>query len=96
MLAGAPPGTLPRVRVPGLLPLPLLSATDRFALEADDAVRRNLPGQMFFAYNAIHGEQCSRTVGIAGACVAGADFSIAASVATLGSCRKLAASWLSP
>ncbi len=68
MHAGAPPGTLPRVRVPGLLPLPLLSA----------------PGQMFFAYNAIHGEQCSRTVGIAGARVAGADFRIATSVPVPG------------
>lgn len=81
MHAGAPPGSLPRARVPGLLPLPLLSATDRFALEADDAVRRNLPGQMFFAYNAIHGEQWSRTVGVR---VVGADFSIAASVAVQG------------
>jgi hypothetical protein len=86
MLAGAPPGSLPRARVPGLLPLPLLSATDRFALEADDAVRRNLPGQMFFAYNAIHGEQCSRTVGLVDVRVVGAHFRIGASALVLAVC----------
>ena len=45
-------------RVPGLLPLNMLSGPDRAALEADSAVRRGVPGAMFYTYNAIHGEWC--------------------------------------
>jgi hypothetical protein len=45
-------------RVPGLLPLNMLSGPDRAALEADSAVRRGVPGAMFYTYNAIHGERC--------------------------------------